>query len=169
LAKLILIRGLAGAGKSTLARSISMATKIPLLDKDDIGDVIFPLMAADDANKCCYSALWAQAQRQLSLGIDIIVDSPMRRREDYDNILSWVEALDAAVKSIRVTCTDIPLWKRRLEDRNRTMPPHRQWTWEQHQKHYGTLSVDPFPEELTVDSAMEASANLKLCLEYISR
>ena len=69
------MRGMPGVGKSALARAISREFGWPVLDKDDIKDVVYG--RADASDKLSYDLQFWLARRQLQQGIGIVCDSPM--------------------------------------------------------------------------------------------
>lgn len=167
---LVLMRGLAGVGKSTLANMIGRELRLPVLDKDDIGDSLYPALKEPETfNYRCYDILWNIVKKQLEIGVDLIVDSPLRIRVDYEMIAAVGKEIGADVRPIRVTCSDIALWRSRLEQRNERMPVHRRWSWEYHMQRYGgAYDAEPVPGECVVDTSESIETNLKRCIEYLS-
>lgn len=166
---LVLMRGLAGAGKSTYAKAISQSLGFPVLDKDDIGDHLFPTLGEHSkVNPVCYQILWAIVRTQLNLGISVVADSPLRYMSDFLTVAAWARQSNATVRPIRVTCSDSALWAKRLEMRNATMPPHRTMNWAEHQRWYAeTDGIEPVEGECEIDSAADYGANLDKALRYI--
>lgn len=165
---LILMRGLPAVGKSTLARAIGRELKIPVLDKDDIGDILFPVLRRHEAvNPLCYDVLWAMARTQLSLGTSVIVDSPLRFPADYERVLAWAGPLGATVRPIRVTCSDHAIWAKRLEGRSQHMPEHRFRTWQNLQQYYGSTEVEPIAGECVLDTVQGLDENVEMCIRYL--
>jgi predicted kinase len=159
---------LAGVGKSTLANAIGKELKLPVLDKDDIGDVLFPIQNLESTNRHCYDVLWNIVRKQLEVGVDVIVDSPLRLKADFERVSDMVAKLGGSVRPIRVTCSDIALWRSRLEERNRYMPEHRKWSWRYHRERYeNVLDAEPVSGECVVDASESIESNLRRCIDYI--
>lgn len=81
-AMLLLMRGLPGCGKSTLAVQLQKELGWPLLDKDSVRDslsVLEDAVARDRLNACAYDVLYAVAEAQLATRLCVIVDTPLSR------------------------------------------------------------------------------------------
>ncbi len=111
---LLALKGLPGTGKTTLARSLSRNLRWPLVDKDDIKDV---LHGHCDSGPLSYEAMFAVAHRQLSLGLDVICDSPLAYLESYANACALAQATGAMLLVLETTLTDYSLWEQRIEQR----------------------------------------------------
>src|SRR5690242_12492961 len=74
MARLIVLSGLPGTGKSTLARELARQTRAVWLRVDSIEQAIVDA-GADDPADAGYRACYAVAQDNLRLGRDVIGDS----------------------------------------------------------------------------------------------
>ena len=113
----VAMKGHPGSGKSTAARAIATALCCPLLDKDDVRDCMLPLeglAAAGLLNDLSYAVLWRMAERQVRLGLSVVIDSPLSRRSHLDMLTRL-----AGVLVVVVECRpgDNEEWRRRLESR----------------------------------------------------
>ncbi|GFR50238.1 hypothetical protein Agub_g12422, partial [Astrephomene gubernaculifera] len=84
---LILMKGLPGSGKSTLAAALARALRCPLVDKDDARDTFQTVVrqAPDiDWNALSYDVMFRTAARQLALGLSVVLDCPLSRRQLYE-------------------------------------------------------------------------------------
>ncbi|XP_062186614.1 uncharacterized protein LOC133890173 [Phragmites australis] len=116
-AVVVAMKGHPGSGKSTAARAIATALHCPLLDKDDVRDCTLPLeglAAAGLLNELSYAVLWRVAERQVRLGLSVVVDSPLSRREHLDTLTCLPAAL---VVIVECRPNDEEEWRRRLEER----------------------------------------------------
>ncbi|MGJ0847591.1 AAA family ATPase [Tissierella praeacuta] len=87
MAKVILFRGKAGVGKTTLSSRVSKELSIPVVRKDDVYDSIAPYIENYEiTNKACYDILYRIIGTNLSNGIDIIVDAGFH---DIDQVLQF--------------------------------------------------------------------------------
>ena len=62
--KLVVMKGLAGSGKSTLARAISRQLQCPLIDKDDVRNVLPDTLSS--AGALAYEVMWHVTHRHCS-------------------------------------------------------------------------------------------------------
>lgn len=114
-AVVVAMKGHPGCGKSTAARAIAAALRCPLLDKDDIRDCTMPLegaVASGVLNELSYAVLWRVVERQVRLGLSVVVDSPLSRRAHLEALTRLPAALVVVVECRAV---DEQEWGRRLE------------------------------------------------------
>src|SRR5258707_12806236 len=83
---LIALKGLAGTGKSTLGRALSKQLGWPLIDKDDVKDLLDNHMP--EAGGLAYDIMFNIARRQLLQGLNVICDSPLTNIRAYEHALS---------------------------------------------------------------------------------
>ncbi|PKA47485.1 hypothetical protein AXF42_Ash020655 [Apostasia shenzhenica] len=122
------MKGHPGTGKSTLARAIAAVLRCPLLDKDDVRDPTFSVQlhlaeastagaASAALNDLSYAVLWRLVETQISLGLSVVVDSPLSHRAHLDHLLSIASAAGARVAVVECRPGDEAEWHRRLEAR----------------------------------------------------
>lgn len=117
---IIAMKGHPGSGKSTLANSLASALKIPLIDKDDVKDCTLPLQLTSTAsllNDLSYDAIWQIASTQLTLGLSVILDSPLSRSSHLYRLRRLSASSAARLVIIECRPTNRDLWRRRLEER----------------------------------------------------
>ncbi len=106
---LIAMKGMAGCGKSTLARALSRELGWPLIDKDDIKDLL-------DGH--------AQASGPLSYAIMFNIEKARSAARETHASLAIIECI----------CSDESRWMQRIDDRKRLpLPAHHQTDWEAYQ------------------------------------
>ncbi|VAH46406.1 unnamed protein product [Triticum turgidum subsp. durum] len=127
------MKGHPGSGKSTVARAIASSLRCPLLDKDDVRDCTLHLERAAAGsgilNDLSYAVLWRLAERQLRLGLSIVVDSPLSRRAHLDALARLPAALVIIVECRPGNQDE---WRRRLEERGGVLADdgwHKPKTW----------------------------------------
>lgn len=136
-AVVVAMKGHPGSGKSTVARAIATALCCPLLDKDDVRDCTLPLERVDGLavgmlNELSYAVLWRMAERQVQLGLSVVVDSPLSRRAHLDALTRLPGALVIVVECQPGNEEE---WRRRLEKRGAAVPEdggdgwHKPKTW----------------------------------------
>ncbi|KAF8043523.1 hypothetical protein BT93_A1749 [Corymbia citriodora subsp. variegata] len=100
---IVAMKGHPGTGKSTLARALSSALKIPLLDKDDVRDCTLALQQRHQPpedgllNDLAYDVVFAVAATQLANGLSVVVDSPLSRRARLDHLVRLASSHGARV------------------------------------------------------------------------
>lgn len=110
---LLALKGHPATGKSTLAEALAQRLRWPLVDKDDIKDYTAGL---PNGNVLAYQIMWQVAERQLMLGLNVIVDSPLSYVVGYNTALDL--ALHAGARVLVVeTRLDDTEWRARLDAR----------------------------------------------------
>ncbi|KAG8083704.1 hypothetical protein GUJ93_ZPchr0016g2532 [Zizania palustris] len=133
----VAMKGHPGSGKSTVARAIAAALRCPLLDKDDVRDCTLPLERAGGLtfgmlNELSYAVLWRMAERQVQLGLSVVVDSPLSRRAHLEALIRLPAALVVVVECRPGNEKE---WRRRLEERGTAVAEgsgdgwHKPKTW----------------------------------------
>ena len=123
---LLAMKGHPATGKSSLADALARTLRWPLIDKDDIKDHTRPLPAG---NSLAYSILWQLAARQLSLGISVIVDSPLSYPIGYTTAMSLVQRYQARLLVVETSLDEVS-WRGRLEARPADESTHKIRGWQ---------------------------------------
>lgn len=166
---LIVVAGLPGSGKTTMAVDLGRALNCAVLGVDQTEAAMWRAGVAASAptHHAAYLVVEALAADQLALGHDVIVDAvngPAEARAQWRNLAG---RLDAELKFIVVECGDDRVFQDRVEHRTRTIEGLPEPTWE------GILwRRAEFPpwtgERLTIDSVNSREANLRAALDYLS-
>lgn len=126
---LIATQGLAGCGKSTLSRALSGTFGWPLLDKDDIKDLLDDRVQA--AGPLAYELMCNLARRQLLQGLSVICDSPLTGCISYQRVQQVATETHASLVVLTCMCSDEETWKQRINSRKiLQLPAHHQSDWE---------------------------------------
>ncbi len=126
---LIAMKGLAGSGKSTLSRALSRHLGWPLIDKDDVKDLLDGHIPA--AGGLAYDIMFSIARRQLSQGLSVICDSPLTGGMAYEHVQAIAAETHASLAILECSCSDESLWRQRINDRKALqLPAHHQTDWE---------------------------------------
>jgi predicted kinase len=131
---LIAFKGHPGSGKSAVARALGRRLRVPVIDKDDIKDVLGGM--CPDAGGLAYTAMFNIARRQLMQGLSVICDSPLSEPKGYT--AACVVAHDAGARLLIVECfcSSDAEWRRRIEQRAALrLPAHHITCWEELQEH----------------------------------
>ena len=148
---LIVLKGLAGSGKSTLGRCLSQQLNWPLIDKDDIKDILDGRTA--DAGGLAYEVMFRIVRRQLLQGLNVICDSPLSFESLYNKVQELAYETGASLVIIECVCSDVALWQKRIDSRKTlNLPAHHQTDWE-------TFNAQR--------SAMQANANYSITSAYL--
>lgn len=152
---LIAFKGHPGSGKSAVARSLGRSLGIPVIDKDDIKDVLGSL--CEDAGGLAYTAMFNVARRQLLQGLSAICDSPLSEIGGYTMARMIAHDAAARLKVIECVCSSEEEWRRRIEQRSALrLPAHHVTTWADLEAHLrrraATSTYQIYEPHLLVDT-----------------
>ena len=166
---LIVVAGLPGSGKSTMAGDLGRALNCAVLGVDQVEAAMWRAGVSPSAptHHAAYLVVGALAAEQFALGHDVIVDAingPEPARAQWRDLAG---RLDAELRFIVVECGDDRIYRDRVEHRSRNIGGFPEPTWE------GVLrrraEFPPWTDErLTIDSVNSRAANLQAALEYLS-
>ncbi len=112
---LVALRGMPSVGKSVLARGVSRQLGWPVLDKDDIKDIVYGWTEAADT--LAYDLLFGLARGHLQQGLSVLCDSPLLHPGLY--ALASQSADEAGGRLVVLECVlaDASEHRRRLQAR----------------------------------------------------
>jgi predicted kinase len=165
--QLIVLTGLPGTGKSSVAEALGRALAIPVFSKDWLEAVLLRCAlrpAEDDAlgiGHAGYELLTSLARRQLQLGQPAILDSVASTASIHAQWRGLAAEYQAGWRVIECVCSDRTLHQSRLAARERGIPgwPELSWSevervaeyYEPWQEPRLTLNMcDPLPENIAV-------------------
>lgn len=144
-ARLIVIAGLPGSGKTTLARQLEQELPALRLSADDWMDSLGVNLHAEQERAHIEKLQWQLAQRLLALGNKVIVEWGTWGRWERDILRERARGLGAAVELHYLSAPLEELF-RRIELRAMEDPPIR---WEAVQK-WGSIIEPPTDKELAL-------------------
>ena len=170
---LILIVGVAGSGKTTLAREILRLIWAVYLDNNFIVDAFFPATRTgagyEKWRSGFYRALYKIVSENLAVGNSVILDVPhikeMKDSKWRRSIQGLAKKAKAKLVVIRCHCSDVVLHSR-LSSRAETRDNWKLSHWQQFLAEQPILTPIPFPH-LEIDTEQNLSSNVDAALAYI--
>lgn len=166
LLKIIVISGLPGAGKSTLAEGLSQKLEIPLFSVDPIESSIIKagIKRSFETGLAAYLVAETLASEHLKLGISVIIDavSPVKESRDM-----WHNLSDKhKAKLIIIECIlESYIHKKRIESRVRNIPGIPEVTWADVENR-GKEYLEWTEPRLVIDSGNDLKRNLDEAFEF---
>lgn len=120
-ARLILMCGLPGAGKTALANELAVERRAVRLTKDEWQWALGSSPWDRDFGERVEQELWKLAQEILRLGLSVVVDFGLWARVERDEMRATARALGVGVELHYLEASTDELW-RRIEVRNSAPP-----------------------------------------------
>ncbi|GAA4368216.1 AAA family ATPase [Agromyces bauzanensis] len=172
--QLVVMAGLPGAGKSTIAEIVGARLGATVVSVDPIESAI--LRAGIDADQptglAAYLVAEQIAEKELESGRTVIVDAVNAAEAARLQWRDLADRTDVRLRVIEVVCSDERLHRDRLEKRERGLPHLDETTWravEQSLEGYAAWSgpSSALPR-VTIDSVGSLGSNVDAALAFIA-
>jgi predicted kinase len=162
---IIVIGGIPGTGKSTLANGLSMNLNIPVFSKDELEAAIARkgICSNKEMHGVGYELMATLAKNQITNGNSAIFDFIASRARVND---LWPQLLKTDIKYIECVCSDEDVHKERIQSRKRNIESWYELAWEDVLSIKGNYQ-SLMSECLIVDSINNLSANIERAKEYV--
>lgn len=155
MAKIIIFRGKAATGKTTLSDLVSSRLHIPVLRNDDVLDRMFEYLEGQFLykNKVAYDILTSLININLDNDIDLVVDVGLVDNPSFLHFFEQLKVKGHEVHQFFCSCSDIVEWRRRLGQR--LSNPHRHWLFdnvEDYERYFNGCKTSVLLTETVLDS-----------------
>jgi predicted kinase len=164
---LILVSGLPGCGKTTLARRVAGTLRAPLFAKDRVQRVLrdhVPGAAPLDG----YRLLLDLADEQLALGLSVVLDAVF----PLDGFRAAAREIaahhDAAFRPVYCFCSDEAVWRARMDARVQYVPGWDPVGWDEVERLRPLYQPWAPGAALFVDAVQSIDENLQHVLRYLA-
>jgi predicted kinase len=151
---LIVLGGLPGSGKSTIAKMLARQLALVYVRVDEIEQALLRHLPDVDCGAAGYGIAYAVASSNLALGSGVVADSvnPVAASR-----AGWAAAgRHAAILKVEIICSDPAAHRRRVEQRSADIDGHALPTWAD----VLALSYEPWPDaDLVIDTASNSAAD----------
>ncbi len=164
--RLILLTGLPGTGKSTLARHVARTLSVPYFSKDGFESRLYTEDLTDGQSSQGYLLLLDTVRTQLELGVSCVADAVFPLPGFRNDLRVAAAAHHAAFKIIHTICSDADLHQERLTDRSVDVP----WpppNWDDVQRLRAIYTPWPDGSVLKVDAVHPLDKNLARIDDYL--
>jgi predicted kinase len=170
---LILVMGVAGSGKTTLAKQLVRNISTIYLDNNHIADAFFPATRNsaryEGLRPCFYKALYTIAAENLKLGNSVLLDVPHVKEVQSQGWREWMVGLARSGKAtmivIKCFCSE-PVLKQRLRTRGERRDRWKLTHWRAFLREQPIDFPVPF-DHLVVNTEEELTANVRTAVDYI--
>ncbi|WP_017582810.1 AAA family ATPase [Nocardiopsis valliformis] len=165
---LIVMAGLPGSGKSTVAEELGRRLPAPVLSVDPVEAALWSagVDRAQPTGLAAYVVVEAMAADILALSQTVIVDAVNDAEEAREQWRGLAAHRDAPTAWIEVVCSDPNLHRHRLESRRRDLPGFPEPTWDSLAARRAGLGSWR-EERLVLDSAQALEPNVEKALDHL--
>ncbi len=165
---LILFTGMPGSGKTTLARMVARALRLPVFSKDRVQRVLRDHHLVDENTGDGYYIILDMADEQLDLGVSVILDATFPL-DHFRTVASEIAARHSArFCAVYCYCSDDAIWQERMEQRVQYVPGWRPVGWDavlRMRAYYQPWGANALP----VDSLLPPEENFRAVMAQVAR
>ncbi|MFD0697649.1 AAA family ATPase [Paenibacillus sp. GCM10027628] len=167
--KIILFRGRAGTGKSTISNELAKRLNVPVLHKDDIYDSVAGFVPEHGSrNKICFDFLYRFLENVIHSNTAIILDYGLNNIEDVRKLEKWIADRGGELKTIHCVCSDESTWSERLTKRSINPLPNQLITnLSELKEHYKNICQEFSEGELILDTVIPKETNIENIQSYL--
>jgi predicted kinase len=171
--RLILVMGVAGSGKSEIAKAILEQIWAVYLDNNFLADAFSPDSRTDEhylaVREKLYAALYRITRENLRIGNSVLLDAPHIRQVQEPEWCLWIQGLakdaGAWMRAIRCRCGD-EILRRRLEARGEKRDRWILQNWQTFLEEQSPRAPIPF-SHLELDTEQPLKENVARSVSYI--
>ena len=166
---LVVVSGLPGSGKSSVAEALGRRLSAPVLSVDPIEAAMWRCGIAPsfETGVAAYEVVAVLAEQQLRLGLNAIADSVSSLEIARDMWRQAARRAESSVEVIEVICSNVEAHRNRLAGRQRTIDGFPEPSWQDVLARRGEW--EPWAEErLVLDSMQPLDDNVGLAIEYLT-
>jgi predicted kinase len=167
--RLIVLSGLPGAGKSTVAEGVARALHAPILSVDPIEAAMWRGgMQHGLSGVAAYGVAAALAEEQLALGLTTVIDAVNPVEAPRRLWRGLAHRYGATLAVIEVVCSDLAVHRRRVEARKRNMDGVPDLTWSRVEQR--RAEFEPWRDlRLVLDSSeLDEDAMIQRALDHLA-
>jgi len=168
--KIIILRGLAASGKTTLALKLAEKISAQIWNKDVLFDICLNCgIDWGTSNTMIYEYLYSYLLVNKNNKTSLIIDAPFYRNKDIKKMILFCLKNNIILRTILVSCGSEDVWRERFSQRKKSPNPNQAITdFDEIKNYYGTMQVKPLPGEFMYDSSTETGVQLKKIIDYVS-
>ena len=162
---IIIVGGVPGAGKSTLAKALSKELNIPTFSKDELEAAVsrVGLCNNKETKGVGFEIMAALAKNQIETNNSAIFDFIASKSRIMEQ---WPELLETDIKYIECICSNEYIHRERIQSRNRNIEGWYELEWKDVltiKKYFQPLMAD----HLILDSVDDLGENVTKAIEYV--
>lgn len=166
---LVVVSGLPGSGKSSVAAALGGRLGAPVLSVDPIEAAIWRCGIAPsfETGLAAYEVVAVVAEQQLRLGLTAIVDSVSSLEVARDMWRQAVRRAESSMQVIEVICSDVEVHRNRLVSRRRAIDSFPEPSWQDVLARRSEW--EPWIEQrLVLDSIQPLQDNVDVAIKYLT-